>query len=92
MGMAAIGTAVDVEPRAELAAEARRAGRRRRATRSFFMDVYAEMTRRLHERARARPPSSSRRSSVKNQHNGALNPRAQYGGEISVEDVLASRG
>ena len=28
---------------------------------------------------------------MKNQHNGALNPRAQYGGEISVEDVLGSR-
>jgi acetyl-CoA acetyltransferase len=28
---------------------------------------------------------------VKNQHNGAMNPRAQYGGELSVAEVLASR-
>jgi acetyl-CoA acyltransferase len=28
---------------------------------------------------------------VKNQHNGARNPRAQYGGELTVEEVLASR-
>jgi acetyl-CoA acetyltransferase len=28
---------------------------------------------------------------VKNQHNGALNPRAQYGGDLTVEDVLSAR-
>src|SRR5438105_61962 len=28
---------------------------------------------------------------VKNQRHGALNPKAQYGGQFSVDDVLASR-
>jgi len=28
---------------------------------------------------------------VKNQHNGGLNPRAQYGGDFTIEEILASR-
>ena len=54
------------------------------------MDVYAEMTKEYMSRSGATTEQFAK-VSVKNQHNGALNPRAQYGGEISVEDVLGSR-
>ncbi len=88
VGLAAIGTAVDVEARAAAAeADEPDAGA---ATRSFFMDVYAEMTKEYMSRSGATTEQFAK-VSVKNQHNGALNPRAQYGGEISVEDVLGSR-
>jgi acetyl-CoA acetyltransferase len=88
VGLAAIGTAVDVEARAA-AAEADEPGAGA-ATRSFFMDVYAEMTKEYMSRSGATTEQFAK-VSVKNQHNGALNPRAQYGGEVSVDDVLGSR-
>ncbi|MGH9360787.1 MAG: thiolase family protein, partial [Thermoanaerobaculia bacterium] len=57
---------------------------------SFFMDLYAEMTRRYMEVSGASTRDFAE-VVVKNQHNGGLNPRAQYGGELTVEQVLASR-
>jgi acetyl-CoA acetyltransferase len=57
---------------------------------SPFMDVYAAMTRAYMERSGATPEDFAR-IAVKNQGNGKLNPKAQYGGDITVEEVLASR-
>jgi acetyl-CoA acyltransferase len=89
VGMAAIGTAVDIEAQAEMA-EGLGGGGDDAAKRSFFMDIYAGMARAYmqHSGATARHFAAV---TVKNQHNGARNPRAQYGGELTVEDVLESR-
>jgi acetyl-CoA acetyltransferase len=57
---------------------------------SPFMDVYAGMTRQYMEQSGATPEDFAR-IAVKNQGNGKLNPKAQYGGDITVEEVLASR-
>jgi acetyl-CoA acyltransferase len=89
VGMNAIGTAIDVEMRAELAEEMRADGDDGGA-RSFFMDLYADMARRYMDASGATPEHFAQ-VTVKNQHNGALNPRAQYGGELTIEDVLGSR-
>jgi len=89
VGMKAIGTAIDVERRAELALEVG-SDPGEGAARSFFMDLYADMTRRYMSASGATPEDFAR-VVVKNQHNGGLNPRAQYGGELTIEQVLASR-
>ena len=57
---------------------------------SPFMDVYAGMTRGYMERSGATAEDFAR-IAVKNQGNGKLNPKAQYGGDVTVEEVLASR-
>jgi len=57
---------------------------------SPFMDVYAGMTRHYMEESGATAEDFAR-IAVKNQGNGKLNPKAQYGGDITVEEVLASR-
>ncbi len=57
---------------------------------SPFMDIYAAMTRQYMERSGATVEDFAR-VAVKNQGNGLLNPKAQYGAELTVEDVLASR-
>lgn len=57
---------------------------------SPFMDVYAAMTRQYMERSGATTEDFAR-IAVKNQGNGKLNPKAQYGGDVTVEEVLASR-
>ena len=57
---------------------------------SPFMDVYAAMTRAYMEQSGATQEDFAR-IAVKNQGNGKLNPKAQYGGDITVEEVLASR-
>lgn len=89
VGMKAIGTAIDVERRAELALEIG-SDPDEETQRSFFMDLYADMTRKYMDASGASAEDFAR-VVVKNQHNGGLNPRAQYGGELSVEQVLASR-
>ena len=89
VGMDAIGTAIDVEMRAELADEVA-TDSDDGAKRSFFMDLYADMARR-YMRASGATPEHFAQVAVKNQHNGARNPRAQYGSELTVSDVLASR-
>jgi acetyl-CoA acetyltransferase len=87
VGLAAIGTAVDVEARAEMAAEM---GTEPDSKRSFFMDIYAAMTKEYMSRSGAKVEHFAD-VVVKNQHNGALNPRAQYGGELTVDEVLEAR-
>ncbi len=57
---------------------------------SPFMDVYAGMTRHYMEQSGATAEDFAR-IAVKNQGNGKLNPKAQYGGDITVDEVLASR-
>jgi acetyl-CoA acyltransferase len=57
---------------------------------SPFMDVYAAMTRHYMEQSGATPEDFAR-IAVKNQGNGKLNPKAQYGGDITVDEVMASR-
>jgi len=57
---------------------------------SPFMDVYAGMTRHYMEQSGATAEDFAR-IAVKNQGNGKLNPKAQYGGDVTVEEVLASR-
>jgi acetyl-CoA acyltransferase len=89
VGMRAIGTAIDLEQRAELAAEVGTPPGEG-GERSFFMDLYADMTRRYMNASGAGPEDFAA-VVVKNQHNGGLNPRAQYGGELSLEQVLSSR-
>jgi acetyl-CoA acyltransferase len=88
VGLAAIGTAVDMEARADMAAAMGSAPDF--AKRSFFMDIYADMTKDYMRRSGATPAQFAE-VAVKNQHNGALNPRAQYGGDLTVDDVLSAR-
>jgi acetyl-CoA acyltransferase len=87
-GMAAIGTAVDVELAAEMAE--RIGGDTESSQRSFFMDLYADWTKDYMQSSGATREDFAE-VVVKNQHNGALNPRAQYGSELTVEEVLAAR-
>lgn len=88
VGMRAIGTAVDVEMMTEMAAQmgTQEGG----ASRSFFMDIYADMAK-SYMKASGATVEHLAGIVVKNQHNGARNPRAQYGSELTVADVLASR-
>ena len=77
---AAIGGSVDVETApADLP-----------AGRSFLMDMYAESSVRYMEQTGATRTDFAR-VVVKNQRHGGLNPLAQYGGELTVEQVLAAR-
>ena len=88
-GLAAIGTAVDVEATAE-AAQAASEGTDGGKPRSYFMDLYAQWTKAYMERSGATPADFAG-VVVKNQHNGLLNPRAQYGADLTVDEVLADR-
>jgi acetyl-CoA acetyltransferase len=77
---AAIGGSVDVETTpADLP-----------AGRSFLMDMYAESALLYMERSGATRADLAE-VVVKNQRHGKLNPAAQYGGELTVEQVLAAR-
>jgi acetyl-CoA acyltransferase len=58
--------------------------------RSFFMDVYAANTRAYMERSGAVIEDFAQ-VAVKNHHHGALNPKAQYREDVTLEEVLASR-
>ncbi|MQA88494.1 MAG: thiolase family protein [Streptosporangiales bacterium] len=58
--------------------------------RSYLMDMYAKAAIAYMETSGATPEDFAR-VVVKNQRHGALNPYAQYGSELSVEDVLGSR-
>jgi acetyl-CoA acyltransferase len=77
---AAIGGSVDIETApADLP-----------AGRSFLMDMYAQSALRyMAETGATRRDLAA--VVVKNQHNGALNPAAQYGGELTVDEVLDAR-
>jgi acetyl-CoA acetyltransferase len=57
---------------------------------SVFMDVYARFASWYLERTDATLEDFAR-VAVKNHAHGALNPKAQYGGSLTVEEVLAAR-
>lgn len=59
-------------------------------SRSVFMDVYAHMAREYMERSGATAGDFAQ-IAVKAHHHGTLNPKAQYGEEVSADAVLASR-
>ncbi len=94
----AIGAAVDVEwvqQMAKAAKEAKEKSSERQPTfeegagerRSMFMDFYAVFARRYMERTGATKEDFAR-VAVKNLYHGSLNPKAQYGGEYTIEDIL----
>lgn len=58
--------------------------------RSMFMDIYAAAIR-MHMKTYGTTQEQMAWVASKNHHHGALNPRAQYRNEVSVEEVLASR-
>jgi len=60
------------------------------AGRSFLMDMYAESSLRYMEQTGATRADFAR-VVVKNQRHGMLNPAAQYGGELTVGQILAAR-
>ena len=76
---AAIGGSVDVE-----------SAPADRPARSFLMDMYAESSLRYMEQTGATRADFAR-VVVKNQRHGMLNPAAQYGAELTIEQVLAGR-
>jgi acetyl-CoA acetyltransferase len=81
--LAAIGRATDVEE--VFGPDGPQPGGR-----SWFMDLYAENARRYMERSGATREDFAA-VTVKTHHHGGLNPRAQYGGEMTVAEVLAAR-
>jgi acetyl-CoA acetyltransferase len=60
------------------------------AGRSFLMDLYAESAQRYLNRTGATAEDLAL-VVVKAQHNGSLNPAAQFGADLTVADVLAAR-
>ncbi|ODU06109.1 MAG: hypothetical protein ABS81_05685 [Pseudonocardia sp. SCN 72-86] len=60
------------------------------AGRSFLMDLYAQSARDYMAASDATVEDFAR-VVVKNQHNGSLNPLAQYGGQLTIEEVLNAR-
>jgi len=96
----AIGAAVDVEWVQEMARRAREAKEKAQAEgrqpafeegagerRSMFMDFYAAFARRYMQETGATKEDFAR-VAVKNLYHGSLNPKAQYGGEYTIEDIL----
>jgi acetyl-CoA acetyltransferase len=79
---AAIGGSIDVESVPDADAQP--------PDRSFLMDLYAEAAVEYMEATGATVQDFAE-VVVKNQRHGALNPLAQYGGELTVDEVLASR-
>lgn len=57
---------------------------------SFFMEVYAKLTRDYMERSGATARDFAE-VAAKNSRHGALNPKAQYGTPLTPEEVLESR-
>jgi acetyl-CoA acyltransferase len=94
----AIGTAVDLESlqelkkkMAETQSKSAPAGDQKAGeNRSFFMDIYASMTREYMKQSGATAEDFAD-VAVKNHDHGALNPRAQYRNRCTREEVLSSR-
>ncbi|QVQ51523.1 thiolase family protein [Spiractinospora alimapuensis] len=61
-----------------------------RDTGSVFMDIYARFATWYQESSDATPEDFAQ-VSVKNAGHGAANPKAQYGRELTVDEVLAAR-
>jgi acetyl-CoA acetyltransferase len=94
----AIGTAVDLEGLADLkkkmaesqTPEEAKANEKSRENRSFFMDIYASMTREYMNKSGATAEDFAD-VAVKAHEHGALNPKAQYRNRCTRDEVLASR-
>jgi len=92
----AIGTAVDLERLQELKKRmeetkgASGGDEKAGQNRSFFMDIYASMTRE-YMKASGATAEDFADVAVKNHDQGALNPKAQYRERCTREEVLASR-
>jgi acetyl-CoA acyltransferase len=94
----AIGTAVDLESLQELKKKmaetsqggAKQGDEKSGQNRSFFMDIYASMTREYMKQSGATAEDFAD-VAVKNHEHGALNPKAQYRNRCTREEVLASR-
>jgi acetyl-CoA acyltransferase len=94
----AIGTAVDLESLQELkkkmaetqSTETPSGDQKAGENRSFFMDIYASMTREYMKQSGATAEDFAD-VAVKNHDHGALNPRAQYRNRCTREEVLTSR-
>jgi acetyl-CoA acyltransferase len=94
----AIGTAVDLESLQELkkkmaetqSKETPSGDQKAGENRSFFMDIYASMTREYMKQSGATAEDFAD-VAVKNHDHGALNPRAQYRNRCTREEVLTSR-
>lgn len=83
----AVGTAVDLELQADMA---RALGADSGVSKSFFMDIYAGMTKDYMERSGATQRDMAA-VVVKAHRHATGNPRAQYRNEVSLEQVLGSR-
>jgi acetyl-CoA acetyltransferase len=95
---AAIGSAVDTEEIAKIMEGLKKGAEAQGATqasggagekRSMFMDIYAA-TARHHMEKYGTTARQFAAVAAKNAKNGALNPKAQFQKELSVDDVLAS--
>jgi len=86
----AIASAIDLERRADLAAFVPAAGENQLTSRSLFMDIYARLSVDYMARTGATDADFAR-VAVKNHRHGSLNGKAQYGQELTVDQVLASR-
>ncbi|HEY2834515.1 MAG TPA: thiolase family protein [Sporichthyaceae bacterium] len=82
----AIGTAVDLEALADLQAQFGAGGARK----SFFMDLYANLTRAYMEASGATAEDFAQ-IAVKSHDHASLNPKAQFRRPVTVTEVLASR-
>ena len=82
---AALSSAMDVERLDDIRAELGAAGHG-----SIFMDVYARFARWYMDRSAATAEDFAL-VTVKNHEHGRSNPKAQYGGPMTVEEVLAAR-
>ena len=94
----AIGTAVDLESLQDLKkkmaesvkGDDKASDDKGGQNRSFFMDIYASMTRE-YMRASGATAEDFADVAVKSHDHGALNPKAQYRNRCTREEVLASR-
>ncbi|MDH5856470.1 thiolase family protein [Lampropedia aestuarii] len=85
VALSAMSAGTDLSELAEL--QARWGGS---ADRTIFMDIYAQMARALMARTGANKEDFAR-IAVKSHRGGALNPKAQFRQEVTLEQVLASR-
>jgi acetyl-CoA acetyltransferase len=86
---AALAAGVDLDRRNDLERYVYADGGRP-ASGSLFMDIYALQARQYMERSGATVRDFAQ-VAVKNHHHGALNPKAQYRAEVTVDQVLDSR-
>ncbi len=85
----ALAAAIDIERRDQLE-DYVYGDDQHRGSGSLFMDIYALLARRYMERSGATERDFAQ-VAVKNHRHGALNPKAQYRDEVTLEEVLASR-